>query len=174
MGGHQIYIFGSKLQTGLYPLKSCPIESVRPQKWSAGPRASIEGHLSFFHENGRFPFLRNNSEKKKERAKNNKTKQKKRRRVWSIKKHNLPTWISESCRPWCPGSGTGGYWTPSGWFSGVTKFTFLGQNFKLTFTPLNLVQSNPFDLQNDQQDRAHLLKATCVFWYFLMFFIKNH
>ena len=42
-------------------------------------------------------------------------------------------------------------------------FTFLGQNFKLTFTPLNLVQSSPFDLQNDQQDRAHLLKATCVF-----------
>ena len=35
--------------------------------------------------------------------------------------------------------------------------------FKLTFTPLNLVQSSPFDLQNDQQDRAHLLKATCVF-----------
>ena len=29
--------------------------------------------------------------------------------------------------------------------------------------PLNLVQSSPFDLKNDVQDRAHLLKATCVF-----------
>ena len=37
------------------------------------------------------------------------------------------------------------------------------QNFKPAFTPLNLVQSSPFDLQNDPPDRAHLLKAACVF-----------
>ena len=43
-------------------------------------------------------------------------------------------------------------------------FTILGQNFKTAFTPLNLVQSSPFDLKNDQQDRAHLLKATCIFF----------
>ena len=54
---------------------------------------------------------------------------------------------------------------------GVTKFTFLGQNFKLAFTPLNLAQSSPFDHQNDEQDRAHLLKATCIFsWKTVDFF----
>ena len=31
-GGHKIYIFRSKLQTDFYPLKSCPIESIRPPK----------------------------------------------------------------------------------------------------------------------------------------------
>ena len=46
---------------------------------------------------------------------------------------------------------------------GVTKFTILGKTFKPAFTPLNLVQSSPSDPQNDQQDRPHLLKATCVF-----------
>ena len=40
-------IFRSKLQTDFYPLKSCPIESIRPPKWSAGPCASFEGHLCF-------------------------------------------------------------------------------------------------------------------------------
>ena len=67
--------------------------------------------------------------------------------------------------------GSPGHWTPSGSIfqarapggTGPHPVPFLGQNFKLTFTPLNLVQSSPFDLQNDQQDRAHLLKATCVF-----------
>ena len=44
-GGHRIYIFRSKLQIDFNPLKSCPIESIRPPKWSAGPRASFEGHL---------------------------------------------------------------------------------------------------------------------------------
>jgi len=68
-------------------------------------------------------------------------------------------------------NGVAGHWTPPGFIfqarapggTGPHPVPFLGQNFKLTFTPLNLVQSSPFDLQNDQQDRAHLLKATCVF-----------
>ena len=46
---------------------------------------------------------------------------------------------------------------------GGHKIYILGQNFKLTFTPLDLVQSSPFDLKNDQQDRPHLLTATCAF-----------
>ena len=57
-GGQKIYFFRSKLQTDFYPLKSCPIESVRPAKWWAGPRASFEGHSCFlmkslgFHQHG--------------------------------------------------------------------------------------------------------------------------